>query len=291
MASTVEQQKPGKNFFIFGHNISHSLSPTLHNTGFRKLGLPYHYAIHETEAVDTTVEDIINRPDFSGASVTFPHKLQIGRLLDSISTSAQKVGAVNTIVVREQGSKRLLYGDNTDWVGIKRCIERNASGDLSASTALVLGAGGAARAACYAAQILGVAELFIVNRTISKAQDMASSFDVRSRVFGTFEEAVKASSTPIRIIVACIPADDLTEEKIPAELFSGSETGTLVEMAYRPQVTGMMKVAARHPGWKICRGIDVLEEQAYEQFEMWTGQPAPMAVMRDAMRAKASANM
>jgi shikimate-5-dehydrogenase len=280
-----------KNFFIFGHNIAHSLSPVLHNTGFRELGLPYHYAIHETEAVDATVEHILTQPSFHGASVTFPHKLQIGRLLDDTSTSAQKVGAVNTIVVQNEGSKRLLYGDNTDWVGIKRCIEKSTPGDLSASTVLVLGAGGAARAACYAAQILGVAQLFIVNRTIAKAEDMADNFDVRSRVFGTFDEAIKAATIPIRVIVACVPADDLDEEKIPSALFSGSATGILVEMAYRPQVTGMMEVAARHDGWKVCKGIDVLEEQAYEQFEMWTGRPAPMGAMRDAMRAKAKANM
>ncbi|KAH6616411.1 hypothetical protein C7974DRAFT_44451 [Boeremia exigua] len=279
-------------YFIFGYNISHSLSPTLHNAGFKELGLPHHFSLHETSSVDESIESIIKRPEFGGASVTFPHKLQIGRLLDSVSASAEKVGAINTIVARGAGSKRTLHGDNTDWIGISRCIERSADFDLKSSVGLVLGAGGAARAACYALQDLGISELFIVNRTLSKAEKMAAHFNqVPSRSFNTLEEAIRAAEAPIRVVVGCVPADDLTKEKIPAELFAGSEAGVLVEMAYRPQVTGMMETAADRKGWRICRGIDVLEEQAYEQFQMWTGRPAPMEVMRTAMQEKVGSNM
>jgi shikimate-5-dehydrogenase len=281
-----------RNYFIFGYNISHSLSPTLHNTGFRELGLPHHFSIHETVAVDESIESIIKRPDFGGASVTFPHKLRIGQLLHSVSPSAQKVGAVNTIVAQGTGTERKLHGDNTDWIGIKRCIERGSIDNMGSSAGLVLGAGGAARAACYALQTLGIAEVLIVNRTLSKAEEMASHFDqVSSRSFDTLEKAAEAATIPLRVIVACVPADDLEKDMIPAKLFSDSSTGVLVEMAYRPQVTGMMKATADHKGWHIFRGIDVLEEQAYEQFEMWTGKPAPKQIMRTAMQTKASSNM
>lgn len=285
--------RPGqRDYFIFGYNISHSLSPTLHNTGFRELRLPHHFSIHETLAVDESVELIINEPGFGGAAITFPHKLQIGSLLDSISPSAEKVGAVNTIIAQGTGTERKLHGDNTDWIGISRCIERSTAFDLKSSAALVLGAGGAARAACYALQNLGVSELLIVNRTLSKAEEMAAYFDkVDSHSFNTLEEAVRGAKAPLRVIVACVPADDLDKDKIPLELFSGSGTGILVEMAYRPQVTGIMEAATDHRGWSICRGIDVLEEQAYEQFQMWTGQPAPKVAMRTAMQAKARSNM
>ena len=94
----------------------------------------------------------------------------------------------------------------------------------------------------------------------------------------------------IRVIVGCVPADDLGEDKIPGGLFEAEE-GVLVEMAYRPQVTGLMTVARGHPGWKIYKGVDVLEEQAYAQFELWTGKPAPVEVMRAAMQAKLRANI
>ncbi|OSS49261.1 hypothetical protein B5807_05565 [Epicoccum nigrum] len=291
-SSAPDQGMEKRNYFIFGHNISHSLSPALHNAGFQHLDLPYHYSIHETPAVDESIEHIISLPEFGGASVTFPHKLQIGKLLDSISPSAQKVGAVNTVIAQGTGTERKLHGENTDWIGIKRCIERSSPKELSSSAGLVLGAGGAARAACYALQKLGVAELLVVNRTLSKAEDMVSMFDqVPTRCFDTLEHAMAATHAPLRVIVACVPADDLTKDKIPTELFSSSDNGVLVEMAYRPQITGMMESAADYKSWQICRGIDILEEQAYEQFQMWTGRPAPMVVMRTAMQMKAKANM
>ncbi|KAG4266557.1 shikimate-5-dehydrogenase [Fusarium proliferatum] len=276
-----------KQFYIFGHNISHSLSPTLHNAGFKALNLPHHYQIHESENVDESVERIIQRPDFGGASVTFPHKLQIGKLLGSVSPRGESIGAINTVVVTEFNGERVLHGDNTDWIGIKRCVEKSGARDFASASALVLGAGGAARAACYAVQTLGFGELIVVNRTLSKAEDLASRFpDLKTRAFTTLREAATAKDAQIRFIVACIPADDLGAEKIPSSLFSGTGDGVLVEMAYRPQVTGMMTVAERYPGWKVYRGVDVLEEQAYAQFELWTGREAPIEAMRGAMQAK-----
>ncbi|KAG8672996.1 hypothetical protein FPOAC2_06419 [Fusarium poae] len=276
-----------KQFFIFGHNISHSLSPTLHNAGFHELGFPHHYQIHESENVDQTVEQIINRPDFGGASVTFPHKLQIGKLLDSVSEQGQNIGAINTVVVKEANGRRVLHGDNTDWIGIRRCILRSGSRDFASSSALVLGAGGAARAACYAIKTLGFRELIVVNRTLSKAEELASMFsELKTRAFVSLEEAENAGDADIRLIVACVPADDLGEDKIPVGLFSKPGQGVLVEMAYRPQVTGMMTVAQRNSQWDVYRGVDVLEEQAYAQFELWTGKQAPVEVMRSAMQAR-----
>ncbi|KAH7166417.1 hypothetical protein EDB81DRAFT_943309 [Dactylonectria macrodidyma] len=281
-----------KQFYIFGHNIAHSLSPTLHNAGFKALGLSNYYQIQESEQVDETVERTIRSPDFGGASVTFPHKLQIGKLLNSVSERAEKIGAINTVVVQNVSGKRLLHGENTDWVGIKRCIERSSIRDLSSSVAVVLGAGGAARAACYAIQTLGVQDLIVINRTVSNAEHLASQFpDMRARTFSSLQEVAKAQDAPIRLVIACVPADDLGEDKIPDKLFSGTGEGVLVEMAYRPQVTGMMTAAGRHPGWSIYRGIDVLEEQAYAQFEIWTGEQAPVQIMRAAMQAKVKANM
>ncbi|KAF4827542.1 Pentafunctional AROM polypeptide [Colletotrichum tropicale] len=297
-ADVSSREGPMKNFFIFGHNISHTLSPTLHNTGFKELGLPHHYQIHQTVSVDNTVKDIIQRDDFGGASVTFPHKLQIGRLLDSVTDFADKIGAVNTVVVDTDptSGKRRLVGDNTDWHGIKRCIAKSELEDLQSSAALVLGAGGAARAACFAIQELGISEVLNVNRTASKAYDMAINFPgiKEAHVFETLDEAVadrqRHDVKPLRVVVACVPADDLGSEKIPAALFSGADSGVLVEMAYRPQVTGMMFLASLYEGWRVFRGVDVLEEQAYAQFELWTGRKAPMEVMRAAMQAKIKEN-
>jgi shikimate-5-dehydrogenase len=272
------------NFFIFGNNISHTLSPQLHNSGFAKLRYPGHYTIHETKAVDATVERLIRQANFGGASVTFPHKLQIGKFVDSITPRAVSVGAVNTIVVKQSESGRILEGDNTDWSGIRSCIVKSHLPDIESSTAVILGAGGAARAACYALETLQVNNVIIVNRTRSNAEEMAKHFPgLSTHICAELEDVHLVSSTPVRIIVACVPADDLTEDKIPSSLFCEAESGVLVEMAYRPIETGMTKVAFKHPAWRTFRGMDVLREQAYAQFELWTGKDAPTEVMEEAM--------
>lgn len=271
-----------RKFYILGYNISHSLSPTIHNAGFRHAGFAGHYTIHETPEVDSSVAALLTDPDFGGASVTFPHKLQVAHLLESVSDAAQKIGAINTISKEDDGK---LCGDNTDWSGIKACIDSADISMLSDSPAIVVGAGGAARAACYALIQLGIPKIVVVNRTRTNAESMASRFAEASfEIHETLQGAAEASkATPPRVVIGCIPADELTENKIPAGLFGGVETGVLVEMAYRPPVTGMEKAAANHPGWRIFKGIDVLREQGYAQFSIWTGQAAPKEVMSKAM--------
>lgn len=257
----------------------------LHGAGFKELGLPHTYQIHETEAVDESVEELIARQDFGGASVTFPHKLQIGRLLDSVSPQVEKIGAVNTVVVKHTDKGRILVGENSDWSGIKACIERGQCRDLEASPGLIIGAGGAARAACYALQVLGIKDVIVVNRTRANAEAMAVNFpDLQFQFFENLDELCRSGALHIRVIVACVLADDLGEEKIPGALFSNAQSGVLVEMAYRPPVTGLMKRAGRYAGWKVFKGTDVLQEQAFAQFSLWTERAAPVSVMRESIR-------
>ncbi|KAK2599916.1 hypothetical protein N8I77_011633 [Diaporthe amygdali] len=270
-----------KKFYIFGHNISHSLSPTIHNEGFKHTGFDGHYTVHESLKVDSRIAALLADPDFGGASVTLPHKLQVADLLDFVSPAAKKIGAINTIS-KKDGK---LWGDNTDWSGIKSCIDSAGITGLADAPAIVLGAGGAARAACYALVELGIPRILVVNRTRSKAEAMISRFPEASfDICETLEEAVEASKTaPPRVVIGCIPADDLTEDKIPTRLFGGAEPGILVEMAYKPPVTGMEKAAVKHLNWRIFKGVDILREQGYAQFSIWTGIEAPKEVMSRAM--------
>lgn len=270
-----------KKFYIFGYNISHSLSPTIHNAGFKHTGFDGHYTIHETPEVDSSIAVLLADHSFGGASVTFPHKLQVEGLLDSVSEAGTKIGAINTIS-KKDGK---LLGDNTDWSGVKACIDSAGMSGLTDAPAIVLGAGGAARAACYALVEMGFPRILVVNRTRANAEAMVSRFpEATFDIFETLGEAVEASkAAPARVVVGCIPADDLTEDKIPVKLFGGAESGVLVEMAYRPPVTGMEKAAAKSPGWRIFKGIDVLREQGYAQFSIWTGKEAPKEAMSKAM--------
>jgi shikimate-5-dehydrogenase len=287
MHETGQEMPPNstRKFYLFGYNISHSLSPTIHNAGFKHTGFAGQYAIHETREVDSSVAALLASPDFGGASVTYPHKLQVAGLLDSVSAAAQKIGAINTISKSSRGE---LLGDNTDWSGIKACVDSTGISGLSDAPALVLGAGGAARAACYSLIQLGIPRIVVVNRTRANADAMMSSFpEVSFDVYETLDEAAEASkAAPPRVVIGCIPADDLTEDKIPAGLFGGAQSGVLVEMAYKPPVTGMEKAAAKHPGWRIFKGVDVLREQGYSQFSIWTGKEAPRETMSEAMDAE-----
>jgi shikimate-5-dehydrogenase len=276
-------QLPARRFYIFGNNISHSMSPTLHNAAFQELGLPHFYQIYETENVDTNVRNLMAMPNFGGASVTFPHKLQIGVLLARISRSARLIGAVNTVIVEESTKGRILVGDNTDWLGIRSCITNNWGGNPNKTTSLVIGAGGAARAAVFALQQLGINKISLVNRTFSTSERLASDFpDLEMTHFKTLGEVVFQGPLP-QVIVACVPADDMTENDIPRRLFARSNSCVLVEMAYRPRVTALMKVARSFDNWKVLQGTDVLKEQAYHQFSLWTGRRAPVSVMIEAL--------
>lgn len=282
---------PPKKFVILGNNISHSLSPVIHNTAFAELGLPHNYSIYETPHLDHSVEDLLQSRDFGGASVTYPHKLNIQPFLDSISENAKIIGAVNTVVVREsekEPTKKILTGENTDWLGIQKCI-RNSDIQISyLKSAIVLGAGGAARAAIYALRDLGFSRIIVVNRTMERATEMVSSFPtVEFSVFRTLQDV----STPVNCIVACVPADYITEVDIPHGIFAANQPGVLVEMAYRPKITAMMQVAHRLELWSVYSGLDVLKRQAYGQFELWTGYRAPVLAITEALRVHESETM
>lgn len=263
-------------FFIFGNNIAHSLSPTIHNTAFAKFGLPHYYAIHETRCIDESVAKLIRQPNFGGASVTFPHKLQVQTLLDTISAPAKALGAVNTICV----SGGRLVGENTDWLGILSCMQRYPVSNTG--NAIVVGAGGAARAAVYALQASGYKQVTIVNRTRERAERLTDSFPGLQFELHTFLGQVQQ---PANLVIACVPADDFVEDDIPLHIFAAG-TGLVIEMSYRPPVSALMRVAARQAEWQVFGGVDVLKEQAYAQFKLWTGRNAPVEVIEEALIAK-----
>lgn len=264
-------------FYIFGNNISRALSPIIHNTAFAKYGLQYHYAIHPTLRIDESVVKLIRQPDFGGASVTFPHKLQVQPLLDTISGLAEALGAVNTIIVEESPSGKQLRGDNTDWLGILNCMQQFPQSNPVG--AIVIGAGGAARAAVYALQQTGYEDIVIVNRTRRTAENLAKNFP---GLQFTLHTSLTQVSQAANIIIGCIPADDVVESDIPQRIFAPG-AGIVIEMSYRPAISALMRVARRQQDWHVFGGVDVLKEQAYVQFKLWTGKDAPIQAIEEAL--------
>jgi len=176
---------------ILGSNVASSLSPTMHKAAYKFCKMPHEYRIFQHSSLKE-MEHVFRDPYFGGASVTAPFKREITLLVDFMSQEARAIGAVNTLVPlrtskmpdglleRDRaGPIVAFYGECTDWIGIYNCVSRSLSpvnAVNSRTTAVVLGAGGMARAAVYAVSRLGVRNIFICNRTIKKAQEVAEHF-------------------------------------------------------------------------------------------------------------------
>ena len=266
-------------FHLFGSPIGASPSPLMHNSGFRALRLPHVYSLVDTLSIDDVVA-AIHEPNFGGASVTIPHKRDIIPHLDSLSTAARAIGAVNTIVVKyDRLGAPTYHGDNTDYLGIlnpllqalgtpfrRTPLASREAGPASPAyldgCALVIGAGGTARAACYCVQRLGLS-LFVWNRTFKKAAAIAAEFG------GVALENPEAI-TDLKCAISTVPA--AAHWTLPAALLA--QQPAIVEVVYKPRVTELV-AQARAGGCFVVQGIDVLIAQGVEQFERWTRRRAP----------------
>ena len=185
-------------FCIFGASVMYSLSPAMHNGAYATCGMPHEYGIHQASLLEE-LDDLVKDPNFGGASITLPYKTQVMKRLSSESAHAKAIGAVNTVIpIRALPDGRMstelnlrylrnragpvlaLYGDNTDWIGIKTCVRRNlspANAITPRTVSLIIGAGGMARAAIYAMIQLGVRNILLYNRTLKNAQGLAQHYN------------------------------------------------------------------------------------------------------------------
>ncbi|KAK2685261.1 hypothetical protein QWA68_015644 [Fusarium oxysporum] len=167
-------------FCSFGSVIAHSIAPSVHNAAFAALGLSHRYGVTESDDLNKALA-VMHASDFGGLACANPYKQMIISLLDEISDHACAINAVNTVYPRRTPSKDepLLCGENTDWIGIVSCIKNSLSPINTATlktSALVIGAGGMARAAIYGLLHLGVTTIFIHNRTVERAECLARHF-------------------------------------------------------------------------------------------------------------------
>lgn len=255
---------------VIGDPIGHSLSPLLHNTAF-------HARKFDAVFVPFLVRDLrdflrsIQAFGIAGFAITIPHKEKILRYLDECDPLAERIGAVNTVVVRGEGR---LYGYNTDYVGVLRSLERRMR--LLGSRILLVGAGGAARAAAFALVHAG-ATVCLTARRPERARALAraagaevvASADLRRESFDA--------------IVNCTPVGMHPRGESP--LASADLNCRLVmDMVYRPRTTELLRIARRR-GIETVSGVEMFLAQGFAQYEIWRGERAPEAAVRRAVVA------
>jgi 3-dehydroquinate dehydratase / shikimate dehydrogenase len=254
-----------KVYGVAGDPVAHSLSPLVMNTAFRRENVNAVYLPLQAKALEDLLLCIRNIP-IQGLSVTMPYKESILKHLDNYDAHTEKIGACNTVV---RGPDGRLYGFNTDVAGIVRPLEQRIT--LNGAKVLVIGAGGAARAAVFGLRERG-AEVSIVNRSAVPAQKLARQAHAR------VVKRPDLKKLSYDVIVNATPVgmgngreSPLKEDEINARY--------LLDMVYSPPQTRLVALA-RARNVQIVPGLEMFVQQAARQFEIWTGKPAPVADMQ-----------
>jgi shikimate dehydrogenase len=274
-----------KRAYLLAHPAGHSLSPAMHNAAFKYLSIDGRY-----EAVDVTGEHLaelvqgLRDPNVYGANVTIPHKLAVIPMMDRLSKAAKTIGAVNTIV-NQNGE---LVGHNTDAAGFLQGLE-DEKVYLRKKVAVMLGAGGAARAIAYALLNSGVAKLWIYNRTPERAVELVKEFAKVGSAAVLREEELPFIVRQAEILVNTTSVGmehsnggiAPNESPLPDGLLP--KQGFVCDIIYRPARTKLLR-DAREANLKIQNGLPMLVHQGAEAFRLWTGQEPPPQVMMEAAK-------
>ncbi|KAL8348191.1 hypothetical protein RB601_002630 [Gaeumannomyces tritici] len=316
-------------FYVLGRNVSYSISPAMHQAAYEFTRMPHTFQPFSCSTLEE-LHLISRAPAFGGASLAAPFKVAIMPQLKSKSHHASIIGAVNVLLpLRGQADSIIshptsrnkagpatdFYGDNTDWSSILTCLKRAISPRNyvrpSKTTALVIGAGGMARAAIYALIQLGCRNIFVYNRTRENAIQIADHFNhaVQTKkmwsniavqtqvchVLSSISQDWPQSYQPPTIIISCVPATSVDggpppDFEVPRQWLGSPTGGVVVELAYEPLITPLVAQMQvfRHtvsPSWVVVDGLEVVSEMAIEAFELMTGRMAPKKLMRSVCRS------
>jgi shikimate dehydrogenase len=252
-------------FAVIGAHVrGKSASPAMHKASFKALGIDAEYI-----ALDVPREELpcfvqLARLNFRGFNVTIPHKVEIMKYLDAVAADARAVGAVNTVLVE----RNLLVGYNTD----AHAVYHLAGPYMKGAEVLILGAGGAARAAAFAAMKAEAKAVYIYNRTRERAETLAREF---AEKFGRRVEAAGAS-VKADVVINATPVHDA----VLADLKGAS---LYVDFVYIPTPHTAMVQEAERLGVKVIDGVDLLVEQGAQAEKIWLGVEPDREVIRRAV--------
>jgi shikimate dehydrogenase len=261
-----------KRLGVLGWPVSHSRSPAMHNAALAQLGLKdWHYQRLPVPP-EVFAETVRGLPaaGFVGANVTIPHKEAALALADHATAAARAIGAANTLSFTDG----VIAASNTDAPGFLAALEaidRSPAGQ----TALVLGAGGSARAVAYALREAGAARVAIWNRSAERAETVAQDLGV--------EAVARPIAADLLVNCTSVGLADGEFKDLPIEADALSRYATVADLVYRADGTGLV-AQARSRGCAVVDGLDVLVRQGALSLQAWTGLPAPIDVMRASAR-------
>lgn len=270
-----------KKAFVIGHPIKHSRSPLIHGTWLADHGIAGSYEPIEVapDALPAFFERL-RTGEFAGGNVTIPHKEQVFSLADSVDPLATTIGAVNTLVV-EDGR---VHGFNTDYMGFLGNLDQNAPGwDRGLERAIVLGAGGAARAILVALRERGVKDIVVLNRTVDKAAELCRSIAGPFRAGPLSSFATEAAEAGLLVNTTSIGMHGSRFEDFDLGLLP--KTALVTDIVYVPLETPLL-ADARALGLATVDGLGMLLHQAVPGFEAWFGvRPEVTASLRARIEA------
>ena len=254
---------------VVGYPLAHSLSPTMHNTGFAAIGLNAIYLAFESKNIEGFIQ-AMRVLNIKGMSVTLPHKSSVIPLLDEVDGLAERIGAVNT-VVNEDGR---LKGYNTDAVGALRALEEKM--ELSGKSCLMVGAGGAARAIGFILSEKGV-KLKVTNRSVDRGESLAHSLACPFIPL----DALKEPKADLLIQTTSVGMSPRGDECLVPERILRKDM-VVMDIIYNPLETALLSLA-KAKGCVTINGLSMFIHQGAEQFRLWTGLEAPISAMTRAV--------
>ncbi|GAB4341723.1 MAG: shikimate dehydrogenase [Candidatus Abyssubacteria bacterium] len=271
---------------VIGDPVRHSLSPAIHNAAFEALGLNYVYVAFRVEDVGAAVAGMRALENFEGLSVTIPHKVSVMRYLDEIDDITRSIGSVNT-VVKQDGR---LKGITSDGPGALKALA-DYGVEVSGRKVLLLGSGGAARAISFALATLDtpphVSILGIVPDELERLGEDLKKNTAASIAVHPLDEEVLRKRVPVsEVIIHCTPVGmhpNIDDTLIRRELLRPDHV--VFDIVYNPKKTRLLR-EAEAVGCVTIPGLEMFVNQAVVQFELWTGQRAPVDVMRNVVEQR-----
>ncbi|HWE61114.1 MAG TPA: shikimate dehydrogenase, partial [Chloroflexota bacterium] len=265
---------------LFGYPLGHSVSPAMHHAAAEALGieLSYEPCPVQAGALPEAFGALRSEP-WLGANVTLPHKPAVAALVDALTSLAHRIGAVNTVYKRDGR----LVGENTDAPALVRCLRESLALQPLDERALVIGAGGAARAALIALLDAGVRSVTIWNRTCERATALAASVaghDAASGGLLVVDDAALPQALAQATLVVNATSVGLDGESTPLADLPRTQDARLFDLVYGPDGTPLVRQARRY-GWHAQDGLWMLVYQAALAFELWTGMQPPERIMYD----------